>query len=85
MIDRKWWTRQLPLESHRDVLARIGSRFIWATAPYFVLAYVLRIGPFGDRAEDASQRLISAFIFLVPIIGGALDWWRLGHRTRHED
>ena len=84
MIDRKWWTRQLPLEDHRDVFARIGFRFIWATAPYFVLTYVLRIGAFGGRPEGAIQHFLSVFVFVVPILGGALDWWRLSHRTPRE-
>ena len=82
MIDRHWWTRQLPLENNRDVLARVGFRFLWATAPYFVFAYLLKIGPFADGGSSL-QRFLAAFIFVIPILGGLLDSWRLRYRARH--
>jgi hypothetical protein len=77
----EWWTRRLPLENDRDVLARIGFRFIWATAPYFAVTDLLGIGPFGDHGQGF-QRFVTAFIFAIPILGGALDWLRVHHRGR---
>lgn len=80
-MNRVWWMRRLPLEDKRDILARIGVRFLWATAPFFVLSFLAGIGPFG---EDPQQwdRVLSALIFLMPVIGGLWDWLRLQLRAR---
>jgi len=77
----QWWTRKLPLENDQDVLARIGFRFLWATAPYFALTYLFGIGPFGDQPQ-ALQRFLAVFVFVIPLLGGALDWLRVHHRPR---
>ncbi len=37
----KWLTQKLPLEDDRDIMARIGFRFIWCTGPYFLVAVVM--------------------------------------------
>ena len=77
----EWWTRKLPLENGRDVLARVGFRFLWAIAPYFAVTWLFGIGPFGSVTQP-TQRVLGVFIFMIPVLGGALDWFRVHHRPR---
>ena len=37
----QWLTKKLPIEDDRDILARVGFRFIWCTGPYFLVAGIL--------------------------------------------
>jgi hypothetical protein len=72
----QWLTKRILLEDERDIMARIGFRFIWCTGPYFFLALVL-------SAFGKSKMLLSwpAFFFLaIPFIGGLVDWYRLKGR-----
>ena len=75
---KPWWTRTLPLNDGRDVMARIGFRCVWCTIPYFALALlcaalgkpVLLLNPFA------------AIPLIVPVAGGVLDWLRV--RAMHK-
>jgi hypothetical protein len=78
MIDREWWTKQLPLEDNRDVLARVGFRFLWTTVPICIIAY-----PFLKNPAFAVMRFLAVFSFLIPIAGGLVDWFRIRRRLQH--
>jgi hypothetical protein len=69
----KWLTKTYPLHDDKDVMARIGVRFLWCTAPYFVCAMTWA----ALRHEWLILNPVSAFAFLVPLVGGLLDWCRL--------
>jgi hypothetical protein len=72
-------TTEIPLDEERDVMARIGLRFIWCTGPFFLLAILL--SSFGYSRTLLSGSAL--FIVLIPIVGGAIDWNRL--KGRRED
>lgn len=71
--DRPWWRRTLPLETSREVWARIGFRCIWCTIPYFSFALVA--AALGDPTFVLSPFAVVALI--VPVIGGMIDAWKL--------
>ena len=73
----QWFTKKLPLEDQRDVMARIGFRFLWCTGPYFLLAVIL-------SAFDMTAMLspsLALVVLAIPIIGGVIDWRRLKRRV----
>jgi hypothetical protein len=72
----QWLTKTLPLENERDVMARIGFRFIWCTVPYFLLMFVL--SAFGITVLFSPA--LALMILFLPIIGGVADWRRLQRR-----
>ena len=74
----QWLAKKLPLENDRDIMARIGFRFIWCTGPYFLVAILLSI--FGSSTLFTSWP--SMFILAIPFVGGVVDWYRLKHRTK---
>jgi len=75
----QWLTKSRPLEDERDIMARIGFRFIWCTGPYFLLAFIF--SRFGSPLLLLSW---SALFFLsIPFIGGVIDWRRLKGRPKH--
>jgi hypothetical protein len=74
----QWLTKRILLEDERDIMARVGVRFIWCTGPYFFLAIV-----FSTFGKTAMLSPWPAFFFLaIPFIGGIVDWYRLKGRTR---
>lgn len=73
MIDREWWTRQLPLENSRDVYARVCFRFLWVTAPVCIISYLF--------SSQAITHYLAVYAFFIPIGGGAIDWWHLRKRS----
>jgi hypothetical protein len=71
-----WLTKKLPLDDDRDVMARIGFRYVWCTLPYFAAA--LGMAAFGVTTLLLSP--LSVVPLVVPIAGGILDWWRVRRR-----
>jgi hypothetical protein len=71
-------TKPLLLEDGRDVLARIGQRFVWCTGPYFLAALILSI--FGDN--KLLSPWLSLWILAIPFLGGVIDWRRLTSRSK---
>ena len=69
----KSFSKQLPLNDSRDVLARIGVRFVWCTGPFLLIAMTL--SAFGNSGMLLSPW--SFFIHLIPIVGGIIDWTRI--------
>ena len=69
-------TKKFPLEDDRDIMARIGFRFIWCTGPFFLLVFIL--SAFGITAM--SSPWLALPILSVPFIGGVIDWRRLKRR-----
>ena len=54
-------------------MARIGCRFLWCTAPYFVIAYLL--AAFGNTGLLTAAPAL--FMVAIPVLGGLNDWRRL--------
>jgi hypothetical protein len=71
-------TKKLPLEDDRDIMARIGFRFIWFTGPYFLVAVIL--STFGSSKLFTLWPAL--FILAIPCIGGVIDWCRLKRHTK---
>lgn len=72
----KWLTKKYPLHDDRDVMARIGVRFLSCTAPYLV--YVMTSTALGHEVSLLTP--FSAVAVLMPLAGGLLDWCRLASR-----
>ena len=73
----QWFTNTLPLNDERDAMARVGCRFLWCTAPYFIIA--LSLASFGNAALLRTP--LALFMVAIPILGGLIDWRRLQRRT----
>lgn len=74
-----YWTGRLPLEDRRDVLARVGFRFLWVTVPYFGMAWFFGLDPFGPPRPLLG--LSATFLVIsIPLIGGLIDWCRVQSR-----
>ena len=71
-------TKKLPLEDGRDVMARIGVRFVWCTGPYFLIALILSM--LGNSSLLASS--VALWILAIPFLGGIIDCRRLNSRKR---
>ena len=69
----KWLTKKYPLENSRDIMARIGVRFVWCTGPYFLFAIV--IATLGDNRLFTSW--LTLFMLAIPFVGGLIDSYRL--------
>lgn len=66
-------TTSIPLTDERDVMARIGQRFLLCTGPYALIAVGLsKIG-----YEGLLDSWMDLFLMLIPFLGGAVDWARL--------
>jgi hypothetical protein len=74
----QWLTKKLPLEDKRDVMARVGVRFLWCTGPYFLLAFILSALDINVMLSPA----LAVVILSIPIIGGVADWCRLKRRLQ---
>lgn len=72
-----WLTKKLPLLNDRDVLARMGFRFMWCTGLYFVVAWIL--AAFGHMTLLVNPGAL--MIIAIPFAGGMLDW----HRVHRKD
>lgn len=73
MTLRQWLTTSPPLENERDAMARVGFRFLWCTAPYFLLSLL-------SMAFGYDQLLQSQWAIImvgIPLIGGLADWRQL--------
>ncbi len=66
-----------PLVDERDVMARIGFRFLWCTGPYFIVAAAL--SAFGNAALLANPAAF--FMAAIPVLGGLHDWRRIRSRS----
>ena len=73
----QWVAKKLSIEDDRDILARVGFRFIWCTGPYFLVAGILSV--FGSSKMYAPWPAL--FIVSIPFMGGIIDWYRLKHRS----
>jgi hypothetical protein len=74
----KTLTSTIPLEDGRDAGARIAVRFVFCTFPYFAIALVLNaLG--NDRFLTT---WMAPFFLAIPLVGGVIDWYRLGRRTK---
>lgn len=72
-------TGRLPLENGRDVLARVGFRYLYVTVGYFALVWLLGIDPWSPRSP--SQAFPGTFLALtLPLGAGIADWYRLRRR-----
>lgn len=71
-------TKTFPLEDERDLMARIGVRFVWGTGPYFLVALLLSM--FGY--DNLLRPWLSLWILAIPFLGGVIDWRRLNSRSK---
>lgn len=69
----QWLTIAPSLNNNRDLMARIGYRFLWCTAPYFIAISVLDSLGFGSVLNTP----MTLFIFAIPLLGGLMDLCRL--------
>ncbi len=75
-----WLTKSIPLDNERDMMARIGLRFLCCTGPYFLIAIILYA--FG-RPSMLLSMWLGLFFLLIPFVGGVIDWYRLKDRSKH--
>ena len=70
------------LRDHRDVMARIGIRFVWCTGPYFLVAVIA--ANFG--ISTFFNLWPALFMLAIPFAGGLVDLYRLSSNvSRVED
>jgi hypothetical protein len=71
---RKLWDAMthVPLRDERDLLARVGVRYLCCTGPYFVLLWI--IGLWRDKSELSLGMLAFG---CIPLLGALVDWHRL--------
>ncbi len=74
-------TYKLPLEDERDIMARIGFRFMWCTGPYFLVAVIVST----YRGNTLFTSWPELFVLAIPFIGGVVDWYRLNQRTKRAE
>ncbi len=69
-------TKTVPLEEERDILARIGLRFLWCTGPYFLFV-IIWFAFVTNRNSPLTELWPSLFFLAIPFLGGLNDWRRL--------
>lgn len=74
MIRPAWLTAALPLNDSRDIWARIGFRFVFATGPYFLLAFL-------SHDDRLLRGFLPCLMIALPFFGSAIDWVRLSRRV----
>ena len=76
------WTKagRVSLENQRDVLARMGFRYLWVTVGYYAIAWLVAIDPFGPRTSRPFSGMFVAV--MIPLAGGIIDWCRLRLRRQ---
>lgn len=64
-------TATLPLQDHRDVLARIAQRYLLCTAPFFL--FIFAVNALG-LARNWSSSPMAFLMIVIPLAGGVCDW-----------
>jgi len=74
-------TKNYTLEDDRDVMARIGLRFVLCTGPYFLLATIA--ASLGSSVFFALWPAL--FVLAIPFAGGIVDWYRINKRVERAE